>query len=81
MLAKYPDSSKGGIPWFVMLDPKGKELASSHGPKGNIGFPFTDDEIAHFVTMLKTCKRHLADAEIEMMRSSLVQPKVDAKGK
>ena len=28
-----------GIPWMVILDTDGKELISSDGPKGNIGYP------------------------------------------
>jgi thioredoxin-related protein len=74
MLAAYPNSDKGGIPWFVMLDAQGKALATSHGAKGNIGFPYSEDEIAHFVTMLQTCKRRLVDQDIETLRKSLVPP-------
>src|SRR5947207_978513 len=54
VLARYRKSDKGGIPWFVMLDAKGKALITSDGPQGNIGFPYTEAEIAYFVTMLNT---------------------------
>lgn len=75
MLASYPNADKGGIPWFVMLDAKGKALATSNAANGgNIGFPYSDAEIAHFVTMLQTCKRRLVDQDIEMLRKSLVPP-------
>lgn len=42
----------GGIPWFAILDGDGKALATSDGPKGNVGFPSQDEEIAHFDGML-----------------------------
>src|SRR5262249_1850222 len=37
VLATYRKQESGGIPWFVILDAKGKALATSDGPKGNIG--------------------------------------------
>jgi thiol:disulfide interchange protein len=42
----------GGIPWFAILDGDGKPLVTSVGPKGNVGFPSQDEEIAHFESML-----------------------------
>jgi thiol:disulfide interchange protein len=71
MLQRYRDSDKGGIPWFVMLDAKGKALTNSDGPKGNIGFPAVDWEIAYFVTMLNTCKSRMTEREIADLRATL----------
>lgn len=61
----------GGIPWMVILDPSGKTLATSIGPGGNIGYPYQPEEIEHFVTMLKTTKNRLTDAEIEAIVADL----------
>ena len=61
----------GGIPWFVFRDADGKVLAHSEGPKGNTGFPYQPEEVAHFATMLKAARLHLTDADIEAMQASL----------
>lgn len=65
-------SKEGGIPWFVLCAADGKQLATSDGADGNIGFPYKDQEIAHFVGMLAAAKLRLTDAEIEVLRKSLV---------
>jgi len=62
---------QGGIPWFVFLDADGRVLATSEGPKGNTGFPYADDEVAHFVTMLTTSCKKLGAPEIERLREEL----------
>jgi thiol-disulfide isomerase/thioredoxin len=61
----------GGIPWFVFLDGQGEQLAESNGEKGNIGFPYQPDEIAHFVAMLRQAKARLTDADIAFLEKSL----------
>jgi thioredoxin-related protein len=71
ILARYRKSDKGGIPWFVMMDAKGNALITSDGPKGNIGFPATDAEIAYFTTMLTTCKGRMTEREIADLRATL----------
>jgi thioredoxin-related protein len=73
VLTRFNTSGSGGIPWFVILDNKGKAIVNSDGPKGNIGFPATDDEIAHFVKMLETSKRALTDSDVAILKNSLVQ--------
>lgn len=62
----------GGIPWFVLQDKDGAILATSDAQDGNIGFPVKDEEIAHFVGMLKAARRNLSDEDIEALRKSLV---------
>lgn len=62
----------GGIPWFAFLDPDGKTLIDSNGPKGNIGCPNTDDEIDHFIAMLTKTKVNLTDEDIAALKKSLV---------
>ncbi len=61
----------GGIPWFVFSDATGKQLANSTGPKGNTGFPYKEDEVAHFATMLNTVRVNLTDADIATLLASL----------
>ncbi len=45
-----------GLPYTVMTDASGKMLINSYenGDKDNIGYPAKDNEIAHFMKMLKT---------------------------
>jgi thiol-disulfide isomerase/thioredoxin len=74
VLARYNADAKGGIPWFTLLDDKGKELINSVGLKGNIGYPGEPDEIDHFITMLTKAKRRLADKDLEEIRKSLTPP-------
>jgi thioredoxin-related protein len=75
VLSRFNPSESGGIPWFVILDGKGKSIATSDGPKGNIGFPATDEEIAHFVKMMEASKKHLSASDIEFLKTSLTPKK------
>jgi thiol-disulfide isomerase/thioredoxin len=75
VFARFNPSQEGGIPWFVMLDAAGKPIVTSDGPKGNIGFPATDDEIAYFVKMLQASKKRLTDADIRALEASLTAQK------
>jgi thioredoxin-related protein len=74
VLARFNASASGGIPWFVILDAKGKPIVTSDGPKGNIGFPAEEHEIVHFVKMLNTSKKLLTDADIDLVKNSLTPP-------
>ena len=71
VLARFPKSKKGGIPWFVLLDAQGNLLADSNGPKGNVGFPYQPDEVEHFVGMLQKSAKRLAPEEIAALKRSL----------
>jgi thioredoxin-related protein len=62
---------QSGIPWTVILDARGKDLANSDGPKGNIGFPYEPEEIEHFVGMLKQTARKLNATQIEQVGEAL----------
>jgi thioredoxin-related protein len=65
-----------GIPWIVILDASGKTLATSIGPEGNIGYPYQPQEIAHFITMLRsTCKR-LSETDLESLAADLTAYRV-----
>jgi thioredoxin-related protein len=75
ILTRFNSSGSGGIPWFVILDAKGKPMATSDGPNGNIGFPANDEEITHFVKMLDASKRLLTDSDINLLKNSLAPQK------
>ncbi len=63
----------GGIPWIALLDANGATLAHSDGPAGNIGCPYKDEEIAHFVTMLDAARAKLTPADVVALQESLVR--------
>jgi thioredoxin-related protein len=71
VLKRYNPTAAGGIPWFVFLDATGNAVATSDGPRGNIGYPAKPEEIEHFIAMLKKSKKHLDSAEIEKVESAL----------
>jgi thioredoxin-related protein len=71
VLRRYNPGASGGIPWFVFLDARGKALATSDGPRGNIGYPAMPEEIEHFVGMLKKTARKLRPAQIDEIEAAL----------
>lgn len=72
---------EGGIPWFVFLDAEGKVLATSEGPKGNVGFPYQDEEIAHFVSMLETGCKKLDAEDVAKLRAELSAVRLEDEAK
>jgi len=68
-------SPKGidGIPWFAVVDAKGNVLATSEGPKGNIGFPDSDVEVAHFFSILKKTAPAMTQADIQTLKNALTE--------
>jgi uncharacterized protein YyaL (SSP411 family) len=62
---------QGGIPWTVILNSQGKALATSDGPKGNIGYPYEPEEIEHFIGMVKQTARKLNATQIEQVAEAL----------
>ena len=53
LLLKYR-ADRAGLPFWVILDPKGNVLADSFNTKGeNLGCPSTPEEVAEFTTKLK----------------------------
>ena len=71
VLARFNAKGDQGIPWFVFLDDSGKTLASSTGPKGNIGYPSAPEEIDHFISMIRSAHAHLADGDVDTIADSL----------
>ncbi len=87
ILTRFRPSENGGIPWFAILDSKGKSLGDSDGPKGNIGYPFKPEEIAHFMTLITSEGSHIDAAGRDKLRQSLkenadsIQKEMDARQK
>ena len=70
-VAKAYAISNIGLPSFAFVDGDRKNVITSIGPKGNVGHPYQPDEIAHFKVMLQKVKRHLTDADIATLITSL----------
>jgi uncharacterized protein YyaL (SSP411 family) len=68
---RFHKPAQGGIPWIAFLDPTGKVLATSDGPKGNIGYPAAPDEIEHFMGMLETATKRMTTAQKAEVRGAL----------
>lgn len=80
MRARMDGLHAGGIPFFAFLGPDGKVLADSNGAKGTIGFPASDEEIAHFRAMLEKACTKITKDEIAGLCDSLVPPKLPPEG-
>ncbi|HET6204913.1 MAG TPA: hypothetical protein VFI25_19150 [Planctomycetota bacterium] len=69
--SRFCASEKGGIPWFAFLDAQGAVVATSDGPKGNVGFPAEPDEIDHFVAMLRKGARRITPEQLAGVEGGL----------
>jgi thioredoxin-related protein len=69
--ARYQPKTSGGIPWFAILDARGKPLATSDGPRGNIGYPGEPAGIDHFLKVVKAQGRRIDDHQLAELRKSL----------
>jgi hypothetical protein len=72
MLKRMRKSERGGIPWFTFLDAEGREVVNSNGPKGNLGCPYTDEEIAAFLDILEVAAPAMTAEERDVIRKTLV---------
>jgi thioredoxin-related protein len=77
VMAEYRKGEDGSIPWFVILDAKGKALATSDGPKGNVGYPAQPHEIEHFLAMLKQTARKMGPGQLDRVEAALRQARKD----
>jgi hypothetical protein len=62
---------EGGIPFYAVFDPAGKQLIDSQGPTGNIGYPTDDEDKRHLRRMLTETRQRLTDPEIDELIESL----------
>ncbi len=65
----FPENA--GLPWMAILDAEGKTLATSDGPKGNIGCPVEPHEIEHFLAMIRKTAKNLSAGEIFSLDQAL----------
>ncbi|MFO0810485.1 MAG: thioredoxin family protein [Gemmataceae bacterium] len=77
VLATYRKGDAGGIPWFVIVDAKGKAVVTSDGPKGNIGYPYEPHEIDQFLVILKQSARKLEPAQMDQIEAALRKTRDD----
>ncbi|MGH7131692.1 MAG: thioredoxin family protein [Phycisphaerales bacterium] len=70
-MAKYCKTKNEGIPWFVFLSAEGATVATSDGPKGNVGFPAEAGEIAHFAEMLTKACPKMSEGDRKVLLDSL----------
>lgn len=80
-IQKRYTSKQEGLPWFAFVDGDGKAVITSTGPKGNVGFPYQPDEIAHFKVMLQKVKKRITDAEMDALIKSLEEVRKKAEGR
>lgn len=64
-------SDGGGIPWFAVVDSQGKVVATSEGPKGNIGYPDTDIEVTHYMSVMKSTAAGITNGELETIAKTI----------
>ena len=69
LLKKYK-AENAGIPFFVILDPKGNLLEDSFNTQGeNLGCPASPEEVAEFRRILKSTSK-LNDKELDLIAST-----------
>jgi thiol-disulfide isomerase/thioredoxin len=68
------DNGYGGVPLLVILRSDGTVLVNSFAPNGrNIGSPYTDWEIDHWNTMMRTAAKRITEDEIMYMAQTLAE--------
>jgi thioredoxin-related protein len=70
-----------GVPWMVILDASGAELANSIGPGGNIGCPSEPEEIEHFGKMLMGTRQNMTEEDIAALKNDLIDRREKRKAK
>ena len=74
--ALLPGESRG-VPWMVVVDSSGDVKATSVGPDGNCGYPVSDSEINHFLTMLTQTRNRMTDEDFDAIRADLEQYRIE----
>ena len=61
-----------GIPWYAFLGPKGEIVVDSTLPeRGNIGYPYTNKEIATFMKVVQKAAQRMSDDDMKQLTKSL----------
>jgi len=71
LLEAYRQGKSDGVPWFVFTDADGNSIVDSSGPNGNVGCPYTDEEIADFAEMIRAAAVRMDEADIASLTASL----------
>lgn len=71
MLNAFRRSTRGGIPWFVFLDADGEVIVTSDGPNGNVGCPYTPEELSAFRDILLKATKRLTTDDVDEIVASL----------
>ena len=67
-----------GLPFTAVLDRKTRRpiaTSNTNGPGTNVGFPAREDEIGHFVGMLRQGAPRMTAAEAETLRAAFPPPR------
>lgn len=82
VLRKKLGGESEGIPFWVFIKPDGTVLETSRmkGPGSNIGCPMTKDEIASFMSKLKTSVPKMTEAERTTIQKAFEQGDKGAEG-
>ena len=64
-------TTRGGIPWIVILDAEGIAVINSDSPQGNIGCPVEPAERDYFLTMIKKGTQHMNENDVTIVKASL----------
>ena len=68
LLTKLRGDARGGIPWFVALDPDGTAIKDADDlTGGNLGCPHTEDEVKTWGKFLTAVRLRITDAEIALV--------------
>jgi len=70
---RFTGGKPSGIPVFFILEPDGTVVADSFGPNGNIGSPYTDEEIAVFGEIMKKAAVKITAEEIKTLMELFVE--------
>ncbi len=73
LLKQYTKGESTGIPWFAILEADGKVIVTSSYPKGNLGFPYTAQEIDAFGAMLAKGAVTITTKDIDALKDSLTE--------
>lgn len=72
ILQRMTKGVSSGIPWFAFLDAKGAVIADSFVEPGkNLGYPYTDEEMAAFADMLERASTRITDEEMTELVADL----------
>jgi len=78
--ARY-GGDRAGLPFFAFVDAEGKKIGDSIAtPGGNVGFPVKDEEVAHFIAMVRRAAPTLTDAQVKTLEDKLKE-KPEAAGR